>query len=1047
MQEYQYRVNLPEETVDASEQNLINAVKATREKRKKKRFVRLASVLTVAAFALTGCILFAFLGREMTPVSDGEEIPVIGTENGIAEDASSLPQGNLQKENEEMRGVWIASVININFPSKPALTQAELKAEIDDIVKNTVEAGLNTIFFQVRPTADSLYPSEIFPYSKYLTGTQGQSPDGGFDPLAYLLETAEKKHLDVHAWVNPYRVTMYESDEAELCATSPAVLHPEYTVKYADGKTYFNPGLPEVRTLVVEGVKELLIKYPTLDGVHFDDYFYPYPKADAVFDDAAAYETYGNGKALDDWRRENVNTLIKETYDAVKAIDPNVKFGVSPFGIWANDGSDTPERGSVSSGLEAYSALYCDALAWAKGGYVDYLIPQIYWSFATSAAPFDNIARFWNAALDGTDTDFYIGHAAYKAKEYAKNEIGIQVEFARNLLCYRGSVFYGYEDIKNNTVGLKDKLASLYKEPVVYKTPEKQTAAVNTPYNNYRSTSPTITLVGSSDVAYPLTVNGDKISRTKSGNFSYYSDSMTTGINVFTLEQNGVRTTHNIGYNTKRTSTGSSVATLSGLTITDIIPKGEAWVSVGDKLQISCVAPAGSTVTAKIGGMTVALKPTLNTTTAVPYAREIYTGSVTPSAFASEGEIVSLGTLMITAAYRGESTTATGGLIKQMGAHALVFAEVTKDYSHLKTEPTSSFYDDYTPASAGMRDYVTGLTGSFYKLKFGGYISADNVKIVEGVELNENKILDVKVAVNGTETVNNKNNFTDITFTCLENAVVNTVTAAGKIDITFYNTDSSLVPQPVITPNPLVSEVSAKPVDESTLTYTVFLKDEYLAFGYNVVYENGKIVLRLNNPQTLSEDPEKPLAGKTVVVDAGHGGNDTGALGCGKINEAALNLDIALHLQKELEAMGATVLMTRQDNTTHSLEERMVFLNDANPDLAVSVHQNSIAASANAQKIRGYLGLYCAEAGKLLAKTVSTAVTEDLNRYERPFAYQMLAVARNHRFPSTLCEMCFISNVEEYEWSITEGNTLRSAKAIARGIIDYYKAQEAYLAY
>lgn len=139
--------------------------------------------------------------------------------------------------------------------------------------------------------------------------------------------------------------------------------------------------------------------------------------------------------------------------------------------------------------------------------------------------------------------------------------------------------------------------------------------------------------------------------------------------------------------------------------------------------------------------------------------------------------------------------------------------------------------------------------------------------------------------------------------------------------------------------------------------------------------------------------------------------------------------------------------MTRSDNTTVSLEERMAFLNEANPDLAVAIHQNSIASSANAQKVRGYLGLYSTEAGKLLAKNVSKTVSAELNRYERPYAYQKLAVARNHRFPSTLCEMCFISNVEEYEWSITPGNTERSAAAVANGILAYYAAQEAYLAY
>ena len=348
-----------------------------------------------------------------------------------------------------------------------------------------------------------------------------------------------------------------------------------------------------------------------------------------------------------------------------------------------------------------------------------------------------------------------------------------------------------------------------------------------------------------------------------------------------------------------------------------------------------------------------------------------------------------------------------------------------------------------------MRDYIKGLEDGYYKLAFGGYVASENVKIISGVQLNENRIMSVKTVVNGTDTVNNKNNFTDVVFECLENVPVNAVASAGKVDIVFYNTDVSLMPAPVINPNPLFESIAAS-CDEKkgTVTYTVLLKEELNCYGYNVVYENGNIILRMKNPQSLSDVPGKPLTGKTVVVDAGHGGTDIGAPGCGPVNEAHLNLDIALHLKTERESLGATVLMTRTAfDQTVSLYERMDFLTAADPDFAISVHQNSIAGSSNAQKIRGYLGLYGTESGKLLAKTVSSRVCAELNRYERPYAYQKLAVARNHRFPSTLCEMCFISNVEEYQWSVTAGNMQRSAKALANGILDYYTAQEAYLEY
>lgn len=1031
-----FNKNINEAQNETSDKLALAVETARRNRKKKKYLTALISSLSVALVCIFSFSLFYFLSDSFAYTPEAESLETGTNNNDVI---------NIDFENEEMRGVWIASVININYPSKTGLSEKELKAELDSIVENAKEAGLNAVFFQVRPTADALYPSEIFPYSKYLTGTQGVAPENNFDSLEYLIKISKENGIDVHAWVNPYRVTMYESDEAELCGTHPAVIHPEYTVKYADKKTYFNPGLPEVRKLVVDGVKELAQNYPDLSGIHFDDYFYPYPSGDAEFDDDDAYKMYGAGLDKDDWRRENVNTLIRETYEAIKQINPDIRFGVSPFGIWANAGSDTYIKGSTSSGLEAYNDLYCDAVSWANDGYVDYLVPQIYWSFSSSSAPFDNMARWWNAALDGTNTDLYIGHAAYKVSDFPENEIGIQVEFARNLLCYKGSVYYGYSEIKNNTAGLKDKLKLLNSYPIRYQQAEEVSAKINQPGNNYNSTLPTVNLVGESDVKTPLTVNGDKLSRTKSGLFSYY-DTISAGINVFTLMQGKESLTHNINYKTTREA-ASSVDAFDSMQISDVFPSSEAWLMAGDTLNISCVAPAGSKVSAKIGGIKLDLKPTKTYNGSVKYAKITYEGSVKPSTFVSEYETADLGTLIIEATLGNEKATARGALVTQMGKKALVYAEVVNDYSYRKIKTDSSFYDDYTPVNKGMRDYVRGLTDNYYLLQSGGYIHSSDVKIYKGIELNKNVIMSVKAQVNGTDTSNNKNNFTDVVFECLENVPVNAVCSSAKIEVTFSNTDTSVIPLPQINPNPLISSISAKASGDNTVCYTVNLKNELNAYGYDVLYENGNIILRMKNPQTLSDAQTGVLTGKTIVVDAGHGGADGGAPGCGKINEADLNLEIALHLQTKLESLGAKVLMTRTGDYTVSLEERIEFLNEANPDIAISVHQNSIATSSNAQKIRGYLGLYGSEAGKLLAKTVSGAVSYHLNRYERPYAYQKLAVARNHRFPSTLCEMCFVSNVEEYEWSITPGNTKRSADAIAEGVIDYYEAQAQYLTY
>ena len=373
---------------------------------------------------------------------------------------------------EEMRALWIATVNNINFPSKKGLSSEKLAAELDDIVTFAAENGFNAIMFQVRPTADALYDSDLFPASKFVSGECGKAADNGFDCLGYLVTAAHAKHIAVHAWVNPLRVTSGsktypQTDITALPESSPARQHSEYVVAYADGKLYFDAGQPYVRSLVAAGVKEICENYE-VDGIIFDDYFYPYPQSGAEFGDGATYAEYGEGMSLADFRRDSVNTLVKLCYDAVKAVDEDILFGVSPFGIWQND--DGENGGSATKGLEAYESIYCDALAWARGGYVDYLAPQIYWTFETESAPFDVLAEWWCEALAGTGVKYYINHGVYRYAEggMANGEITKQLELSRSLDGCRGSMYYGYAALEANAGGVTDELAEAFKKNIIY---------------------------------------------------------------------------------------------------------------------------------------------------------------------------------------------------------------------------------------------------------------------------------------------------------------------------------------------------------------------------------------------------------------------------------------------------------------------------------------------------------------------------------------------------------------------------------------------------
>lgn len=426
-------------------------------KRKKKSLdiINLTLLLTTVLFVLL--IVFMMLGQkddEIAKETATESLTILPQEKTVVE--------TFMHSVGEMRAVWIATVGNINFPTEPGLSADELKAQIDDILLFCTDNSLNTVFFQVRPSSDSVYNSSIFPTSAYLCENQGDDLSGGFDPYLYLIRSAHARGIAVFAWINPLRVTTSEDfakgDLSNLAKTNPAYLHPEWCVEYV-GNVYYNPGIPEVRELVADSVAEIVSNYDT-DGVVFDDYFYPYPKQDVVYNDKKEYQRYGYGSSLEDWRRQNVNDMIKLSYDTVKSINKDCYFGVSPFGIWQNN--DGSNNGSDTAGLSSYDAIYCDALAWVKGGYVDFLSPQLYWNFDYDKAPFATLCDWWDEQLKGSKTSLLISHGAYRVSEWKEDEILHQVEYARSKSNYMGSAFYGFAALKINENNIADRLSAIY---------------------------------------------------------------------------------------------------------------------------------------------------------------------------------------------------------------------------------------------------------------------------------------------------------------------------------------------------------------------------------------------------------------------------------------------------------------------------------------------------------------------------------------------------------------------------------------------------------
>ena len=303
----------------------------------------------------------------------------------------SISQLHAQSTKYEFRGAWIASVANIDWPSKPGLSSEEQKQEFITLLDNLKGLGINAVIVQVRPVCDALYSSKIEPWSRYLTGTQGEPPVPLYDPLTFMVEETHKRNMEFHAWFNPYRALM-DSKKNPNPASHITKKHPEWVISYG-GKSYLDPGIKEVRDYVTNIVTDVVKRYD-IDGVHLDDYFYPYREAGKEFGDAKTFAKFGGGMNKDDWRRENVNLLIQQLNTSIKKVKPHMKLGISPFGIWRNKTKD-PKGSETKGGQTNFDDLYADVLLWMEKGWIDYLMPQLYWEHNHKAAAFEVLMPWW----------------------------------------------------------------------------------------------------------------------------------------------------------------------------------------------------------------------------------------------------------------------------------------------------------------------------------------------------------------------------------------------------------------------------------------------------------------------------------------------------------------------------------------------------------------------------------------------------------------------------------------------------------------------------
>ncbi|MCZ2395312.1 MAG: family 10 glycosylhydrolase [Chitinophagales bacterium] len=368
----------------------------------------------------------------------------------------------------EFRGVWIATVENIDWPSKKTLSSDEQKAEFIRILDMHKRNGMNAIVMQIRPVADAFYPSQLEPWSEYLTGQQGKPPAPYYDPLEFMISETHKRGMEFHAWLNPYRA-VFSITKSSVAPNHITRIHPEWFLDYG-GKRYFDPGNKDAQKFVERVVQDIVRRYD-VDAIHFDDYFYPYRVPGVEFPDSRSFQKYGKGMTRDDWRRSNVDSIIVMLNTIIKKEKPFVQFGISPFGVWRNIDKD-PEGSNTKAGQTNYDDLYADILLWLKKGWIDYVVPQLYWEHGHKLVGFEVLTDWW--AKHGYGRNMYIGQGIYRSKEpksvawHNRKELPNQINRLRSYSQIQGSVYFSSKTFASNPNGWSDTLRNhYYKYPAI----------------------------------------------------------------------------------------------------------------------------------------------------------------------------------------------------------------------------------------------------------------------------------------------------------------------------------------------------------------------------------------------------------------------------------------------------------------------------------------------------------------------------------------------------------------------------------------------------
>ncbi len=902
---------------------------------------------------------------------------------------------------DEVRAAWVCSIGNMDFPSRMGLSVSALKTEIDTIIETCRRYELNTLFFQVRPNGDALYKSSIFPWSVYLTGTQGKAPADGFDPLAYFIKKAHRAKIQLHAWINPYRIGSGTRVWEGLSRDNPAVLHKDYTIT-SDTGVYYDPGHPDARQLILDGVLEIVRNYE-IDGIHFDDYFYPYDLSG--FDDSATYTAYGKGLSLEDFRRQSVNTLVESCYKEIKSIKKDVQFGISPFGIWANKWVDP--AGSDTRGMSSYAAIFSDSKKWVEEGWLDYVCPQIYWTDQHEAAPFDVLVDWWDDLCTRHGMPLYIGMALYKVGEGEPGfeegiVMGEQLLYASQKRSYAGHSFFRFGLLSQNPEGALDSILAYYQgrpqeteKPLNYPQLQKsEDLNITTPSNGSKFEAGHVSVAGTARAGSSVSVNGVEAVVTENGLFAAYVP-LKMGKNTITVQSEGEQ----------RSIRVDRIAKSEIKKLQEPYPTGSVHRGAGDVLSFSAQAPNGATVTLTNGQISIPLQ-------AEKDGSSTYQGVWTIPSIPM-GDQLLLDDFRYEVVLEGNTTVTPADLQLNIYSNGYRQEKILKEDAYIFDESSGGSQMDHDPLRQGTRVWVTGLEGTRALLENGYW--------VEQELLGDEPVMRAEPCGYDYEVLHiSAKEFFGYSSYC-DGEVLEITLSGDRTEAYDIDTDQL----------DLLTEWS-RSASSSVLEISSGMGRKIA--GYELIQQRGQLMVYLRFHQG-------GLAGKRIVLDAGHGGQDHGAMGPGGSaypSESDLNLLLAYTLKKELENAGAEVTMTRTSDRTVTLANRTELAHSLAPDLFISLHHNSTGETGDYTSATGGLMLYSAPHSKSLAEGMAVNLWDGVGEKATRSKRQSLFVCRDTRYPAVLVEAGYLCNPLEYEMLCREDITKKIAKNMVKSLRDYF---------